>query len=204
MEQRTDEWYAARIGKVTASRVADVLATIKSGEAAARANYRAQLVAERLSGKSANGFCSAAMQWGIDNEEQARDLYSFLREEVREEGFVDHPHIENAGCSPDGLVNESGLLEIKCPETANHIKTLKSMEIPSKYIPQVMWQMACTGRKWCDFMSFDPRMPFDLSYTIIRIERDEEQIKEMEGKVEQFLQEVADEVEELKCLTKKQ
>lgn len=200
MEQRTDEWFNARIGKVTASRVADVLATVKKGESAARANYRAQLVAERLSGQAASSFCSGAMQWGIEKEEQARDLYSFIYEDVTEEGFVDHPVISNSGCSPDGLVGMDGLLEIKCPETANHIKTLKSNEIPTKYLPQVTWQMACTERKWCDFMSFDPRMPFELQHAVIRIERDNEKIQEIELEVRKFLEEVAKEVEELKCL----
>lgn len=192
MEQRTDEWFKARLGKVTASRVADVLAKIKTGEAAARKNYKMELVVQRLTGQQQESFTNAAMEWGTATEPQARMAYeantgSF----VEEKGFVDHPTIEWFGCSPDGVVGE-GLIEIKCGNTTTHIDWMLDGKAPSKYIPQMMCQMSCTGAKWCDFVSFDPRVPEDLQLFIIRVNRDDEYIAEMEKEVQLFLQEVDD------------
>ena len=199
MEQRTEEWFAARLGKVTASRVADVLAKIKSGESASRKNYKMELVVQRLTGKQGESFTNAAMEWGTEQEPFARMAYeAHTGTFVKEEGFVDHPTIEGFGCSPDGLVGD-GLIEIKCPNTANHIETVLENKAPSKYIPQMQAQMACTGAKWCDFVSFDPRVPEDLQLFVVRVERDQEYIDAMEVEVKQFLSEVLDLFNQLKA-----
>lgn len=188
MEQRTPEWFAARAGKVTASRLADVLATIKSGEAAARINYRAELVAERLTGRPADGFSSAAMRWGTETEPEARAHYEALTGQlVAEVGLIDHPTIAWAGASPDGLVGDDGLVEIKCPNTATHIAYLLAGVAPAQYMPQMLWQMACTGRKWVDFVSFDPRMPPELQLFVRRVQRDQKTITQYEAAVVDFL-----------------
>lgn len=197
MNQRTPEWFAARVGHVTASRVADVIAKIKSGEAASRANYRAQLVAERLTGTPAELFSNAAMDWGIATEPQARAAYeSHTGELVTEVGFIKHPSIQFSGASPDGVVL-CGLVEIKCPNTATHIDTLIAQAAPAKYIPQMQWQMACTGAEWCDFVSFDPRMPERLQLFVVNVKRDDESIKIMEEEVMKFLAEVQDTITKL-------
>ena len=202
MEQRTEEWFAARLGKVTASRVADVLAKIKSGESASRKNYKMELVVQRLTKKVGESFTNAAMEWGTEQEPFARMAYeAHTGTFVKEEGFVDHPTIEGFGCSPDGIVGE-GLIEIKCPNTATHIETVLENKAPSKYIPQMQCQMACTGAKWCDFVSFDPRVPEDLQLFVVRVERDQEYIDSMEVEVKQFLSEVLDLFNQLKARQK--
>ena len=202
MEQRTEEWFAARLGKVTASRVADVLAKIKSGESASRKNYKMELVVQRLTNKVGESFTNAAMEWGTEQAPFARMAYeAHTGTFVKEEGFVDHPTIEGFGCSPDGIVGE-GLIEIKCPNTANHIETVLENKAPSKYIPQMQCQMACTGAKWCDFVSFDPRVPEDLQLFVVRVERDQEYIDAMEVEVKQFLSEVLDLFNQLKARQK--
>lgn len=190
IEQRSDEWFAVRCGKATASRISDVMARIKSGEAAARRDYRAQLVAERLTQMPQETFSNAAMQWGTDMEPHARMAYEgeFLMPVV-EVGFVLHPTIEMAGCSPDGLVGNDGLIEIKCPKTATHIEWVRSGSAPRQHLYQMQWQMACTGRQWCDFVSYDPRLA-DASLFIARVQRDNELIAELEREVRQFLDEV--------------
>ena len=202
MEQRTEEWFTARLGKVTASRVADVLAKIKSGESASRKNYKMELVVQRLTNKVGESFTNAAMEWGTEQEPFARMAYeAHTGTFVKEEGFVDHPTIEGFGCSPDGIVGE-GLIEIKCPNTANHIETVLENKAPSKYVPQMQCQMACTGAKWCDFVSFDPRVPEDLQLLVVRVERDQEYIDSMEVEVKQFLSEVLDLFNQLKARQK--
>jgi putative phage-type endonuclease len=202
MEQRTEEWFSARLGKVTASRVADVLAKIKSGESASRKNYKMELVVQRLTGKPQESFTNAAMEWGTEQEPFARMAYeAHTGTFVKEEGFVDHPTIEGFGCSPDGIVGD-GLIEIKAPNTANHIETVLENKAPSKYIPQMQCQMACTGAKWCDFVSFDPRVPEDLQLFVVRVERDQEYIDSMEVEVKQFLSEVLDLFNQLKARQK--
>lgn len=198
MDQRSDEWFAARLGKVTASRVADLMAKTKSGPSASRANYMADLIVERMTGQKAEGFTSAAMQWGTDTEPQARAAYEFLTDaNVTETGFVLHPSIADFGASPDGLVGEDGLLEVKCPATATHIETLLTETVPAKYITQMQAQMACTGRAWCDFVSFDPRMPGDMQLWVKRVPCDPAFMSQMEGEVEAFLAELAQKLDAL-------
>ena len=191
MEQRSDAWFAARLGKVTASKVADVMAKTKSGWGAGRANYMAQLISERLTGKPADSFTNAAMQWGTEKEPDARAAYEFFFDaEVVEVGFVDHPTLPNSGASPDGMVGDDGLIEIKAPNTATHIDTLLKGKVPPKYVPQMQWQMACTERQWCDFVSYDPRLPESMQLWVRRVERDDKAIEEMETHVKAFLAEV--------------
>ena len=199
MEQRSPEWYAARLGKVTASRVADVVAKTKTGYSTSRANYMAQLICERLTGVQGESYSSAAMQWGTDTEPLARAAYeNHSGALVMETGLVPHPAIPMAAASPDGLIGGDGLVEIKCPITATHIETLLGQSVPGKYITQVQWQMACTGRKWCDFVSFDPRMPENMQLFVQRIERDNETISLLEREVMMFLGELDKKVGELK------
>lgn len=202
MDQRTDEWYLARAGKVTASRVAEVVAKTKTGYSASRANYMAQLVCERLTGKQQESYSNASMQWGTETEPLARSAYEMKADVfVKDEGLVIHPTIEMSGASPDGLVGDDGLIEIKCPNTATHIENLLSNKAPANYVIQMQWQMACTGRKWCDFVSFDPRMPDDLQMMVVRVERDDEQIAFLESEVVKFLDEVQEKVNQLKSLS---
>jgi putative phage-type endonuclease len=199
--QGSEEWHALRCGRVTASRVADVVAKTKSGWGASRANYAAELIAERLTGEPAERFTNAAMQWGTDHEPDARAAYEFFRDAaVVEIGFVDHPSIAMTGASPDGLVGEDGLVEIKCPNTATHLDTLLSQTVPAKYVTQMLWQMACTGRKWCDFVSFDPRLPESMSMFVKRVERDDKRIAELETEVAAFLEEISANIEQLNSL----
>ena len=197
MEQRTDEWYQARLGRVTASRIADVVAETKSGWGASRDRYMGQLIVERLTQRPSEGFTSSAMQWGIETEPQAIEAYEALTLSVVDSaGFFVHPYITLAGASPDGLVGDLGLVEIKCPETHNHLDTLIAANNPrrnpiqQKYHLQMQWQMACTGRQWCDFVSFDPRLEPELQLWTKRVERDEVLIAELEGKVMDFLEEL--------------
>ena len=197
-EQGSPEWFAARLGKVTASRVADVLPKIKEGESASRKNYKADLVAERLTKQKTLGFSSTAMQWGVETEHQARAAYEVTTGDFVEQiAFVDHPAIVNFGCSPDGLVGDDGLIEIKCPNTATHLEYLEADAPPKKYFIQMQAQMSATGRKWCDFVSFDPRLPDGLELLIVRVNRDDKYIKIMEDEVSKFLQEVDNKVESL-------
>lgn len=204
-EQGSVEWLQERLGHVTASRLADVLATVKTGEAASRRNYRAELVAQRLTGTVEAGYTNAAMQWGTDNEPIARSEYEVRKEVfVDQVGFIKHPMILWAGASPDGLVGTDGLIEIKCPNTATHIDTLLSQTIPSQYEKQMLWQIACTGRAWCDFVSFDPRLPSDLSFFCKRFNPSMEQIKEAEQAVITFLAEVEETLSKLANLPKEQ
>jgi putative phage-type endonuclease len=198
IEQGTPEWFAQRLGKVTASRVADIIAKTKTGVAASRGNYLAQLVAERLTGQAADSFKSGAMQHGTETEPMARMAYETeTGQMVTEVAMIQHPKIEMAGASPDGLVGEDGLVEIKCPNTSTHIATLMADKAPSGYMAQMQWQMACTGRAWVDFVSFDPRMPDDMQLFIKRVPRDEALIAEYEAEVIKFLAEVQETVDKL-------
>lgn len=198
MEQRTTEWHTARLGKVTASRVADVIAKTKTGYGASRANLMADLIVERLTKQPASTFSNAHMEWGTEQEPHARAAYSARTGELVEEvGFVDHPSVANSGASPDGLVGDDGLVEFKCPATATHLDTLLAGEVPSKYIPQMQWQMACTGRKWCDFCSYDPRLPEHLRMFVKRVPRDDEYIKTLETEVTKFLAELDEKLKQL-------
>ena len=198
MEQRTDSWFAARAGKVTASAIYKVMARTKTGWGADRANYMAQLVSERLTGRPADSFSNSAMQWGIDTEPQARAMYELeTGQGVIECGFFDHPKIAMSGASPDGLVGTNGLIEIKCPNTATHIATLRGAEIEGKYIKQMQWQMACTGTAWCDFVSFDPRLPDEMQMHVRRVERDDALIADIAAHITDFLAEVDEAIADL-------
>ena len=195
MEQRTEEWLDARLGCVTASRTADILAKTKSGYSASRDNYMAELLCERLTGASQVGFSSAAMQWGTETEPQARMAYEILTgRSVEETGFVLHPQIEHFGASPDGLIGEDGLIEIKCPNTNTHINTLLGEKIPQKYLVQMHVQMICTQRDWCDFVSFDPRLPVNMQMLVKRVELDPNLEDQILGEVCKFLEELEDKI----------
>jgi len=199
MEQGTEEWKLARCGLVTASRVADIIAKTKSGYSTSRANYMAELICERLTSFPTEGFVSSAMQHGIVTEPMARAAYEgTVGALVIETGFVPHGSIPMAGASPDGLIGDDGLVEIKCPITATHIETLLGQSTPGRYATQMQWQMACTGRKWCDFVSFDPRMPENMQLFVQRIERNDETITLLEREVMMFLGELDKKVGELK------
>lgn len=199
--QGSPEWLALRAGKVTASRVADVIAKTKTGVAATRAKYAGELIAERLTGQPAERYTNGAMAWGTEKEPDARKAYEFYRDtDVTEVAFVLHPTIGESGASPDGLVDVDGLLEIKCPETHTHIETLLNKAVPLKYVTQMMWQMACTGRKWCDFVSYDPRLPESMQFFCQRVQRDDAVIAELEREVVVFLNEVRGKVAELRRL----
>lgn len=190
MEQRTAEWHQARLGRLTASRVADMMAKTRNGWGASRTNYAWELAIERLTGQPASSFCSAPMQWGIDQEDAARAAYQIHALcTVEEIGFVQHPKLF-AGASPDGLIGENGMLEIKCPNSATHGETLLNGTIADKYLKQMQFQMACTGREWCDFASFDPRFPEHMQLWVQRVERDDKAIAEIEECAAEFLAEV--------------
>lgn len=192
-EQNTEEWRLARVGKVTASRVQDIIATVKSGGlSAGYKNYQAELVAERLTGvPQGSEFQSPAMLAGSELEAEARNAYAFLyNADITEVGFMPHPFIPNAGCSPDGLVNDDGLVEIKCPNTATHIDFLLTGKIPIAYATQMAFQMACTGRRWCDYASYDRRMPEHMRLHVFRVRRDENIIEQLDIKVQAFLAEL--------------
>ena len=197
MEQRTDEWFAARLGKVTASRVADVVAKTKTGYSASRENYMADLIVERLTGQKASSFSNASMEWGTEQEPNARAAYSARTGELVEEvGFIDHPTIPMSGASPDGLVAD-GLVEFKCPNTSTHLDTLLADEVPVRYVTQMQWQMACTGRPWCDFASYDDRLPAHLQMFVKRVQRDDKRIAELEIEVTKFLNELEEKLNKL-------
>lgn len=199
MQQGSQEWLLARCGKVTASRVADIVAKTKSGPSAMRANYMAELLCERLTGCPTESFVSPAMAHGTAQEPFARQAYEFRKGiEVYEVGFVDHPEIAMSGASPDGYVGEDGLIEIKCPNTATHLDTLLNGGVAGKYLTQIQWQLACTGRAWCDFVSFDPRLPAELQLHIERVPRDASVILELEGEVSGFIRELDAKVAQLR------
>jgi putative phage-type endonuclease len=220
MEQGSAEWFAARCGKVTASRVADVTAKLKSGGyGASRATYMGQLIAERLTGQPMDSFTNAAMQWGIDTEPEARSAYEFYRDvDVKEIGFLVHPEIDMSGASPDGLIGiveeifvfdtsgveegfcpvAEGLVEIKCPNTSTHIDTLLGKAIDKKYLLQMQWQMEVTGAGWCDFVSYDPRMPENMRLHVERVDADPSTQSMLRHEIEKFLDELENKVEALR------
>jgi putative phage-type endonuclease len=198
IEQGSPEWFAQRLGKVTASRVADVIAKTKTGYSTSRDNYMAQLVCERMTNTVAESFTNAAMEWGTTQEAYARAAYEAHADVLVDEvAMITHPTIEAAGASPDGLVGDDGQLEIKCPNTATHIDTLLTQTVPGKYITQMQWQMACTGRQWTDFASFDPRLPTELQLFVKRVPRDDAYIQMLEKEVIQFLIELDGKIKKL-------
>ena len=207
IEQRTEEWFQQRLGKVTASRISDVIAKTKSGVSTSRQNYLVQLVSERLTGKKGDSFVNQAMLDGIEREAAARELYMRTRGvSVTEVGFFDHPTIAMSGASPDGAVNAeedgkyAGLIEIKCPIETTHTNTLMSKSVPSKYMPQIQWQMSSVSPnvKWVDFISFNPNFPDTMQLFVARVERDNAYIAELEAEVIKFLDEVEQTILKLK------
>jgi len=205
--QGTDEWFQQRLGKVTASRISDVIAKTKTGVSTSRQNYLIQLVSERLTGKKGDSYVNQAMLDGIERESAARELYMRNRGvSVTEVGFFDHPIIKNSGASPDGAVNAeeegkyAGLIEIKCPIETTHTNTLMSKSVPSKYIPQIQWQMASVSPnvKWVDFVSYNPNFPDTMQIFVARVDRDNDYIAELEAEVIKFLDEVEQTIIKLK------
>ena len=197
--QGTPEWHQMRLGKVTASRVADILAKTKTGPSASRQNYLIELALQRTTGIIQEYYSNSAMEWGTQTEPQARVAYEVTTNNfVDQIAFIDHPSIKWFGCSPDGLVSDRGLLEIKCPNSATHWEYFKSKKPPQKYFIQMQAQIAVTGRDWCDFVSFDPRMPDRSQLLIVRIDRDDAFIAEMEAEIKKFLEEVQTEVNLMK------
>lgn len=188
--QGSADWVQERCGNVTASRIADVMAKTKSGYGASRKNYMTQLAIERITGEVADSYTNASMEWGIDTEPEARAEYE-AREGVLviETGFIQAPQML-AGASPDGLVGDDGLIEIKCPNSATHLETILTEKVPDKYIKQMHWQMFCTDRKWCDFLSYDPRLPEGLDYWLRRVERDDDLMSEILNEVQIFLKDL--------------
>ena len=200
IKQGTEEWHQIRLGKVTASRVSDVMSKIKSGESAGRKNYKMDLVVERLTNTPTSSFTNAAMAWGTETEPLARMAYEVHSGNfVETVAFIQHPSIEWFGCSPDGLIGSEGNLEIKCPNTSTHIDYLLAGVPPAKYVPQMQTQMACTGRLWTDFVSYDPRLPPELQLFVVRLDRDEAYIQQIEDEVKQFLDEVEQIYSQLKA-----
>ena len=199
VEQGTPEWHQLRLGKVTASRVADILAKTKTGPSASRQNYLIELALQRTTGIIQESYSNAAMEWGTQTEPQARVAYEVKSGNfVDQVAFIDHPNIEWFGCSPDGLVSDKGLIEIKCPNSPTHWEYFKSKEPPKKYFIQMQAQMAVTGKDWCDFVSFDSRMPERSQLLIVRVNRDSNFINEMIVEIQQFLSEVEVEVNLMK------
>jgi putative phage-type endonuclease len=201
LTQGSDEWKAARVGSLGGSRIADMLAKTKTGWGAMRANLAAELVAEKLTGVPYEGFTSSAMERGKEVEADARRAYAFRTGfEVKETGLWKHPTIKGTHASPDGLVGDHGVVEFKCPNTSTHIETLRGAIIPKVYREQQLWEMACTGREFCDFVSFDPRLPESMSLAIKRVHLDAARLAEVEAEVRKFLAEVDEAVAELRRL----
>jgi putative phage-type endonuclease len=201
-KQGSDAWQNARCGKVTASRLADVLAKTKTGYSASRTNYMTQLVLERITKTKAESYSNAAMQWGTEQEPFARAAYEALTGQMVEEvGFIPHPSIEAAGASPDGLVGDDGMVEIKCPDSKTALECwLSNTPVEGKYFAQMQWQMRCADRSWCDYVVFDPRMPVKAQLFIYRVKRDDDWIKVAEEEVIKFLAEVEAKVTALKTI----
>ena len=190
MEQRTEAWHLARCGKVTGSRIADVVARTKSGYAASRENLKATLIVERLTQKPSDTFTNAAMEWGTQQEPIARAAYAARTGQLVDEvGFINHPTIEWAGASPDGVIGNV-LVEFKCPNTATHLEYVLSKQIPQKYVYQMQFQMAVTGAESCDFVSFDPRLPERYQMLILPVKRDNTLILMLEDETRKFLMEL--------------
>lgn len=199
VEQGSAQWLEMRIGRVTGSRVAEVMACLvrKNGEAAARQAYKAELVCEILTGRAVQHYVTREMEWGIETEILARNAYEIEVASVEPVGFAIHPKIERFGASPDGLVGADGLAEFKCPNTATHIDYIMQGVVPAEYHWQMLAEMACAERQWCDFVSYDPRLPKKLQLFVRRLERDNARIARMEAEVRQFLAEVDGVVERI-------
>jgi predicted phage-related endonuclease len=196
-----EEWHQRRIGKATSSRLSDVIATAKAGGyRATRANYRAELVVERMTRLPYPSYVSPEMRRGLELEPDARAAYEFeTNEEILHKGycFLDHPTIAMCGSSYDGFLGKRGTFEVKSPNSATHITTLRSEQIDPGYIAQMQWGLACSRRDWCDWCSFDPRMPSGMQLFIKRVHRDDGLIERLADEVIKFLAEVDAEVADL-------
>jgi putative phage-type endonuclease len=195
MEQRSEAWFKARLGKVTASKIHDIMIKTKTGESTYKTKYRLQLVTERLTGKVVPVFMNNAMAHGVEYEDEAKLEYAnrnklLVGTDLTDVGMIDHPSIDWSGASPDGMVGNEGLIEIKCPQPITHTTTIETGEINKRYIHQMQWQMSCTGRQWCDFVSYHPDFPDDLKLFVKRVPRDNELIARLEEAVSTFVQEV--------------
>lgn len=189
--QGSPEWLAARVGSLGASRVSEAVAKVKSGWGASRANLLAELLVERLTGRQADKFTTQAMQVGIEREPDARAAYELMKSvDVREVGLIRHPRIHGTHASPDGLIGEDGMIEIKSPQPAAHLEILLSGSIPQKYLLQMAWQMCCANRAYCDFVSYNPDFPGSMSLFIKRVPRSPEQERELEADVASFIAEL--------------
>ncbi|WP_273721792.1 lambda exonuclease family protein [Bartonella sp. ML71XJBT] len=202
MQQRTAEWFQARLGKVTASNIYNILSKTAKGLPTSKyEDYKIKLMTERLTGEISQSYITPAMQWGIEHEEEALKEYAFIYDtQITQCGFIQHPTIQMAGASPDGLIDKDGLIEIKCPQSSNHLRFFMDNEIKPEYLAQMQFQMACTGRKWCDFISYDPRFTRDASHLrmkIKRIHRDDKQIEQINQAVESFLTEIEQEIQRI-------
>lgn len=199
MEQGSQEWFEARLGKVTASKIKDVMSKGRgNAESKTRRSYLIQLLSERLTNEVQESYQNTAMQWGADQEPNARECYEFEHNlTVGQVGFVDHPVIENYGASPDGMVGINGLIEIKCPNTSTHLEWKIAGVVPSEHIKQIQAQLDCTGRQWCDFVSYDPRLPVNIQMFVIRIDRDNDLISEIQEAVKTINSDVVSLIEKL-------
>jgi putative phage-type endonuclease len=198
IEQGTEEWLKIRLGKVTASGVADVLAKTKTGVSASRGNYLIKLAIQRVTGVVEESYTNDAMQWGKDNEPQARVAYEVASGNfVDQVAFVDHPTIAWFGASPDGLINQDGLVEIKCMQPKGHWEVIKTKEIPKNYWIQQQAQLSCTNREWNDYVGFNPIFPDKSQLFIKRTYRDEVFISKMETEIKKFLEEVEEETKRI-------
>lgn len=201
IEQGSEAWHNQRLGKVTASRISDVMARTKTGYGASRKNYMMELLCQRLTGRKEEGYINAAMQRGTELEPMARGMYEGLNGVlVVEASFIDHPTIPMSGASPDGLVGTDGLVEIKCPNTAQHVEFLRTGHIDNDYILQMHWQMVCTNRGWCDFVSYDDRMPQELAFKCVRVNLDTKLMLDITSEVSKFLRELDQLEAEMKSL----
>lgn len=205
IQQGTDEWLLARCGFVGASRINDVMAKGRTAgsESETRKKYKRQIVAERISGVPSENFTNGYMQWGTENEPFARAAYEIVSGcMVDQVGFILHPEIKYTGASPDGLIDTDGLVEIKCPKTETHIDYALQGTPPTEYQNQMLWQMECTGRKWCDFVSFDPRLPESMRIFVVRFHRDDERIAVIKKEVLKFLDEVDETISKIRGVFK--
>jgi putative phage-type endonuclease len=199
IEQGSAEWLQMRTGCVTGSRMGDVMAKLKrkEGEAQCRQDYKAEIVCETLTGRAADHYISPAMEWGVENEIFARNAYEVEVSAIETIGFALHSTIKRFGASPDGLVGPDGLVEFKCPNTSTHIEYILRGVVPAEYHWQMLAEMACAERQWCDFVSYDPRLPKKLQLFVRRFPRDEQRIAEMEVEVVKFLAEVDEQIDQL-------
>ncbi|WP_273754802.1 lambda exonuclease family protein [Bartonella sp. MM73XJBT.G] len=188
MEQRTAEWFQARLGKVTASNIYNVISKTAKGTPTSKyEDYKIKLITERLTGQTSPYYETEDMRWGIENEEDALREYAFIYDtQITQCGFIQHPTIQMAGASPDSLIDEDGLIEIKCPRSTNHMRFIIDNEIKPEYLAQMQFQMACTRRKWCDFISYDPRFTRDASHLRMKIKRIHRNDKQIEQEIQRI------------------